>query len=76
MFQPLIYPDLGDDKRKMDEQHVPASGFGRYVAIIRSMRDGTVTREYLPEYLAETLVSMIPFSEPNVASARIGYSEL
>ena len=33
--------------------HVPATGYGRYVAIVRTLRDGTTTREYLPERLAE-----------------------
>jgi hypothetical protein len=56
--------------------HVPATGYGRYVAIVRTLRDGTTTREYLPERLAELTVAMIPFGEPLVASARIAYSEL
>jgi hypothetical protein len=56
--------------------HVPALGYGRCVALVRTLRDGTVTREYLPRYLAEMAVAMIPFGEPLVASARIAYSEL
>jgi len=56
--------------------HVPVSGYGRYVALVRTLRDGLVTREYLPEYLSELTVAMIPFAEPLVASARIAYSEL
>lgn len=56
--------------------HVPATGYGRPVALIRTLRDGTITREYLPERLAEFVVAMIPFDEPLVASARIAYSEL
>lgn len=56
--------------------HVPAISCGRYVAIIRTLHDGAVTREYLPEQLAELVVAMIPFGEPLVASARIAYSEL
>ena len=56
--------------------HVPASGHGRYVALVRTLRDGSVTREYLPEHLAELTVAMIPYGEPLVASARIAYSEL
>lgn len=56
--------------------HVPATGYGRYVALVRTLRDGSVTREYLPEHLAELAVAMIPFSEPLVAQARIAYSEL
>ena len=55
--------------------HVPATGYGRHVAIVRTLRDGTITREYLPRHLAELIVSMIPFAEPMVASARIAYSE-
>jgi hypothetical protein len=56
--------------------HVPAAGCGRQVALVRSLRDGSVTCEYLPEHLAELVVAMIPFNEPLVASARIEYSEL
>ncbi len=56
--------------------HVPATGYGRYVALIRTLRDGTITREYLPERLAELVVAMIPLDEPLVSSARIAYSEL
>jgi len=56
--------------------HIPVSGYGRYVALVRTLRDGSVTREYLPEHLAELTVAMIPFGEPLVASARIAYSEL
>ena len=55
--------------------HVPATGYGRHVAIVRTLRDGTITREYLPQHLAELVVAMIPFAEPMVASARIAYSE-
>jgi len=56
--------------------HVPATGYGRYVPLVRTLRDGSITREYLPENLAELVVAMIPFGEPLVASARIAYSEL
>ena len=56
--------------------HVPTTGYGRYVALIRTLRDGSITREYLPESLAELVVAMIPFNEPLVSSARIAYSEL
>ncbi len=56
--------------------HVPAAGLGQHVALIRTLRDGAITREYLPELLAELVVAMIPFAEPLVASARIAYSEL
>jgi len=55
---------------------VPSTGYGRSVAIVRSLRDGSVTHEYLPEFLAELVVAMIPFNEPLVASARIAYSEI
>ncbi len=55
---------------------VPAGSYGRYVALVRTLRDGSVTREYLPEHLAELIVAMIPYGEPLVASARIAYSEL
>ncbi len=56
--------------------HVPAGGYGRTVALVRTLRDGSVTREYLPEHLAELVAAMIPYGEPLVASARIAYSEL
>jgi len=56
--------------------HVPATGYGRYVALVRTLRDGSITREYLPEYLAELVVATIPFAEPLVCSAHIAYSEL
>jgi len=55
---------------------VPATGYGRYVALIRTLRDGATTREYLPEHLAELTLAMVPYAEPLVASARIAYSEL
>ena len=55
---------------------VPPTGYGRPVAIVRILRDGSVTHEYLPEFLAELVVAMIPFNEPLVASARIAYSEI
>ena len=55
---------------------VPPTGYGRPVALVRTLRDGTVTLEYLPWHLAELVIAMIPFSEPLVASARIAYSEL
>ena len=54
---------------------VPAAGYGRVVAVIRTLRDGSVTYEYMPEHLAELVVAMIPHGEPLVASARIAYSE-
>ena len=50
--------------------------YGPSVAIVRTLRDGTVTHEWLPRFLAEQVVAMIPFDEPLVASARIAYSEL
>ena len=53
-----------------------AAHYGPSVAIIRTLRDGSITHEYLPEFLAEQVVAMIPFDEPLVASARIAYSEL
>jgi len=53
-----------------------AAHYGPPVAIIRTLRDGTVTHEWLPRFLAEQVVAMIPFDEPLVASARIAYSEL
>ena len=56
--------------------HVPATGYGRVVALVRTLRDGTITREYLPGHLAELVVAMIPFGEPLVASAHIAYSEM
>jgi len=57
------------------ELHLPDTGYGRYVALVRTLRDGSITREYLPEHLAEQIVGMIPFNEPLVASAHIAYSE-
>ncbi len=45
-------------------------------SLVRTLRDGSITREYLPEHLAELIVAMIPFGEPLVASAHIAYSEL
>ena len=56
--------------------HVPAAGYGRPVALVRTLRDGAITREYMPQHLAELVIAMIPFGEPLVASARIAYSEL
>src|SRR3989337_2245416 len=56
--------------------HVPTSGYGQHVAIIRTLRDGTITREYLPQHLAELAVRLPPSGEPLGASARIAYSEL
>lgn len=56
--------------------HVPATGYGQPVALVRTLRDGTITREYLPQQMAELIVAIIPFNEPLVASARIAYSEL
>lgn len=56
--------------------HLPPLGYGRYVALVRTLRDGTVTREYLQEGLAELVVAMIPHDEPLVAAARIAYSEV
>ncbi|KRT69424.1 MAG: hypothetical protein XU15_C0011G0106 [candidate division NC10 bacterium CSP1-5] len=56
--------------------HVPTSGYGRSVAIVRTLHNGSVTHEYLPEFLAELVVAMIPFDEPLVASVRIAYSEM
>ena len=53
-----------------------STGTGRSVAIVRTLRDGSITHEYLPEFLAEQVVAMIPFAEPLVASARIAYSDL
>jgi len=56
--------------------HLPPLGSGRYVALVRTLRDGTITREYLQEGLAEVVVAMIPYDEPLVAAARIAYSEV
>ena len=50
--------------------------YGPCVSIVRTLRDGTVTHEWLPLFLAEQVVAMIPFDEPLVASARIAYSGL
>jgi len=78
MFITTTYPPIfqhGLTSSTM-QLHVPVSGYGRYVALVRTLRDGSVTREYLPEFLAELVVAMIPFNEPLVASARIAYSEL
>jgi len=56
---------------------LPTHGFyGPSVAIVRTLRDGAVTHEWLPQFLAEQVIAMIPFEEPLVASARIAYSNL
>jgi len=72
-YPPIFQHDLVSSTMTL---RVPATGHGRYVALVRTLRDGSVTREYLPENLAELTVAMIPFGEPLVASARIAYSEL
>jgi hypothetical protein len=41
------------------------------VALIRELRDGTITEERLERWLAELLIGCIPREEPNVAKARI-----
>ncbi len=78
MFVTTTYPPIFQHTTVASTMtlHVPAIGYGRHVAVIRTLRDGSATREYLPEYLAELVVAMIPFGEPLVASARIAYSEL
>ncbi len=55
---------------------LPPTGYGCFVALVRTLRDGTVTREYLQQGLAELVVAAIPYDEPLVASAHIAYSEL
>ena len=78
MFTTTTYPPIFQHTAVSSTMtlHVPATGHGRYVALVRTLRDESVTREYLPERLAELVVAMIPFSEPLVAKARIAYSEL
>ncbi len=78
MFVTTTYPPIFQHNMATSAMtlHVPAAGYGRPVAVVRILRDGSVTHEYLPEFLAELVVAMIPFSEPQVASARIAYSEL
>ena len=78
MFVTTTYPPIFQHRLVSSTMtlHVPATGHGRYVALVRTLRDGSVTREYLPEHLAERVVAMIPFGEPLVAKAHIAYSEL
>lgn len=78
MYITTTYPPIfqHDTLSSTLQLHVPAKGYGRHVALVRTLRDGSTTREYLPEHLAELVVAMIPFGEPLVASAHIAYSEL
>jgi len=78
MFVTTTYPSIFQHTLASSTMtlHIPATGHGRQVALVRTLRDGSVTREYLPERLAELVVAMIPFGEPLVASARIAYSEM
>ncbi len=78
MFTTTTYPPIFQHTIATSTMtlHVPATGYGRHVALVRMLRDGSITHEYMPEYLAELVVAMIPFNEPLVASARIAYSEV
>jgi len=78
MFTTTTYPPIFRHTAMSSTMtlHLPATGYGRHVALIRVLRDGSITREYLQASLAELVVAMIPFNEPLVASARIAYSEL
>ncbi len=73
MFVPTTYPLIFQHTAMSSTMalHVPENGYGRYVALIRTLRDGTVTREYMPDHLAELTLAMITFAEPLVESARI-----
>ena len=77
MFIATTYPPIFEHSimtSTMTLRTLSRLGTGRSVALVRTLRDGSVTHEYLPEYLAELVVAMIPFDEPLVASARIAYS--
>lgn len=78
MFTTMTYPPIFQHTIMTSTMtlHVPATGYGRHVALVRTLRDGSITHEYLPQHLAELVVAMIPFDEPLVASARIAYSDL
>jgi len=41
------------------------------VRLVRTLRDGSITVENMPRWLAEMLVGTISTSEPNTARARI-----
>ncbi len=73
MFPATTYPTIFQHTSMSSTMnlHVPETGYGRPVALVRTLRDGTITREYLPQQLAELVIAMIPFGEPLVASARI-----
>ena len=78
MFTATTYPPIFQHTMVTStlSLHLTSSGYGRCVALVRTLRDGSTTREYLQEGLAELVVAMIPHEEPLVASARIAYSEL
>jgi len=78
MFVTTTYPPIFQHSLVSSTMtlQVQATSYGCYVALIRTLRDGTITREYLPDRLADFVVAMIPFDEPRVSSARIAYSEL
>ncbi len=73
MFVPTTYPPIFQHTAMSSTMtlRVPATGYGRPVALVRTLRDGTLTYEYMPDHLAELILSMIPFAEPLVGSARI-----
>ena len=48
-----------------------AAAWGTPCTLIRMFRDGTVTKEVLPRWLALLTVADIPACEPNVARARL-----
>jgi hypothetical protein len=78
MFTPTSHPPIFQHTAVSTTLSLGLSekGWGRSVAIVRTLRDGSQSREYMPEFLAELAVAMIPFGEPLVASARIAYSEI
>ena len=48
-----------------------AVGLGPTVVLWRRFRDGTETREVLPQWLAECTLATIPEREPNVERAKL-----
>jgi len=43
----------------------------RNVTILRTLRDGSQTVEYVPRWLADAIVANVPQGEPNTASLRV-----
>jgi len=71
---------LSDVKERMQHYtHMAAAGandteaidLGPRVTLWRRFRDGTETREVLPQWLAELTLAAIPECEPGVERARV-----